>query len=349
MRALDGDIHRAALASETGILHESLIGHGGVVVLDHDVAVTLCADAQVHGVLALVVDCAARAAVLGQMERTVQHDRHFRAGDGRGRVELAVRAADDLGVRQCADSLLRVLLDRGRVRKAGDRAASQRKVGAVDGALEKHHGVLPTHGLLRQKAVVRRAGRNAERTRRRNGFCVVLAGRDVAEVLLRRHSAALERAAHAVGAVEHNDEIRARDRVPRIKQMVAPALNDARDRERIHLAERPRIAVVYVVKVNRMVRQIGVCLGRDRSFRCCAGGDCAYRNGSREQRCRCQLTRSLHNFLLAWMGSGSTARAKPRRYCLLRFPHSPGQCRFPTYANFLQYYIILFPTWQVKL
>ena len=334
---------------QAGILHETLISHGRVIVLDDNVAVALCADAQIDRVLALVVDRAARAAVFGQMQRTIQHDRHFRARNGRVRVEFAVRAADDLGARQRADSLLRIAFDLGRVGKAGDRAVPQRQLRAVYGALEEHHRVLTAHGLLRQKAVVRRAGRHAERTRRRNGFCVVLAGRDVAEVLLRRHSAALERAAHAVGAVEHNDEIRARDRVPRIKQMVAPALNDARDRERIHLAERPRIAVVYVVKVNRMVRQIGVCLGRDRSFRCCAGGDCAYRNGSREQRCRCQLTRSLHNFLLAWMGSGSTARAKPRRYCLLRFPHSPGQCRFPTYANFLQYYIILFPTWQVKL
>ena len=114
------------------------------------------------------------------------------------------------------------------IRECVQRAGLKRKLCAVQRAFEKYHSILPRHILRREEASVRCAGSNAESFCSSDRLAVVCGFRHVCEGSLGVNHSAVQRITHSVSTIQHHNKISPGNRLSRIKQMIAPALNDPR-------------------------------------------------------------------------------------------------------------------------
>ena len=297
--AAQRNVGNAADSSEIRIPHQTGIRHRRIIVLDHNIAVILRADTQIDQIPAALIHSA--AALHGQMRCPIEHHRHLRTRYLGKRIDLSFRAADHLSTDQCTDGRLRVIGNPARIREAAHRTGAQFERRAVNRAFEEHHCVLTGHALLRLKLTGRGARRYAEGFRRDNRLAVIGAARHIDKRAVRIDLTIVERFTHAIGAVEHNDEVRSGNGVARIKQMGSAALDHACNGKRINLAGSPRVLSCCIIKVNRVFRKIRIRLHGVRA-QCIGCRDRAYDHRNRQHRNGHQLSRSFHNILLAqWL------------------------------------------------
>ena len=223
---LQRDISHAVFLPQAGVSHQFPIMHRRVIIFDHNITIVLRPHADIDDIVTVFILCS--ACHCGQVGRTVQHNGNFRTGDIGPRVQLTIRTCNHPSCCQRADCFPRIVCNLRCIRECVQRAGLKRKLCAVQRAFEKYHSILPRHILRREEASVRCAGSNAESFCSSDRLAVVCGFRHVCEGSLGVNHSAVQRITHSVSTIQHHNKISPGNRLSRIKQMIAPALNDPR-------------------------------------------------------------------------------------------------------------------------